>query len=248
MKKRLLLLVLLVTACTDTNNPPPTSNTPNALQPTRPQLNSQPSPADSTDDLTGSWTGKFGPNKITIVVASVENGELKGRSIVAGNDRPFTGTITKVGDEYQFEGREPGDDPNDGIFKFKLDPDSPDKISGTWTPLKRGVAKSYELTRRTFQYIASAGTYPETSARVLKQVDVENRPPDELRIMRNEIYARHGYNFKLKDMRAHFDRQDWYMPWNTDVRGLLSETEKKNEELLKRYEKYNAEFYDSFGR
>ena len=243
MKKILLLFAFLAASCTDTNNPPSTHQ---SLQPTQPKSETQ--PASTTDDLTGSWTGKFGPNKLTIVVDSVNNGQLKGRSIVAGNDRPFSGTMTKIGEEYQFEGREPGDDPNDGIFKFKLDPTNPDKITGTWTPFKRGTAKTYDLTRRTFTYVATAGSYPETSARILKQADVENRPPDELRIMRNEIYARHGYNFKMKDMRAYFDGQEWYMPWNTDVRGLLTETEKKNEALLKQYEKYNAEFYDSFGR
>ncbi|MBL7979620.1 MAG: YARHG domain-containing protein [Bacteroidetes Order II. Incertae sedis bacterium] len=243
MKKILFLFAFLVASCTDTSNPPSTRN---SLQPTQPKSETQ--PASQADDLTGSWTGKFGPNKITIVVDSVHNGQFKGRSIVAGNDRPFSGTMIKIGEEYQFEGREPGDDPNDGIFKFKIDPTTPDKITGTWTPFKRGTAKTYELTRRTFTYVATAGNYPETSARILKQADVENRPPDELRIMRNEIYARHGYNFKMKDMRSHFDEQEWYMPWNTDVRGLLTETEKKNESLLKQYEKYNAEFYDSFGR
>jgi hypothetical protein len=66
--------------------------------------------------------------------------------------------------------------------------------------------------------------------------------------MRNEIYARHGYTFQLADMRQHFDKQDWYMAVSQDITDNLTETERKNAELIKRYEKYSAEYYDSFGR
>lgn len=254
MKKLILLAVLVLAGCeskpTPTDKPAAQALTPNAT-PTTPAP-AMPSPetlANDQNDLTGSWTGMFGPNKITIVVDQASEGVLAGRSIVAGNDRPFKGTFAKVADEYQFEGKEPGDNPYDGTFKFKLDPDSPDKISGTWTPFKQGVAsKKYELKRRVFAYQPKSGDYAFVSLRLLKESDVENLPPDELRIMRNEIYARHGYNFKNKDMRSYFDNQAWYMPWNTDVRGLLTAVEKKNESLLKRYEKYNADYYDDFGR
>ena len=70
----------------------------------------------------------------------------------------------------------------------------------------------------------------------------------ELRIMRNEMYARHGYSFKLKDMQQYFDQQDWYMPVSTDVTGDLTKLEQKNEAMIKRYEDYTATHYDVFGR
>ncbi len=66
--------------------------------------------------------------------------------------------------------------------------------------------------------------------------------------MRNEIYARHGYSFKLADMREHFDKLDWYMPMAIDITTKLTKIEKNNAELIKRYEKYSAEYYDGFGR
>ena len=66
--------------------------------------------------------------------------------------------------------------------------------------------------------------------------------------MRNEMYARHGYCFKNKEMRAYFDQETWYMPMNIDIRGELSPTEKENDALIKNYEKYAADYYDEYGR
>ena len=90
--------------------------------------------------------------------------------------------------------------------------------------------------------------YPQSSSRALTEKDVENLKNEELRMMRNEIYARHGYSFKLADMREHFDKQDWYMPMAIDITSKLTKVEKENAALIKRYEKYSAEFYDGFGR
>jgi hypothetical protein len=66
--------------------------------------------------------------------------------------------------------------------------------------------------------------------------------------MRNEIYARHGYSFKMKEVRRYFDQQDWYMPISTDVRTQLSTVEVKNEKIIKNFEKYAEESYDDYGR
>lgn len=246
MKRYLLFLwVLGFIGC---QKEAPKTDTPNGLDANKANMLAAPA-APNANPLTGSWTGMFGPNKITIVVTTAQDGKLEGRSIVAGNNRPFTGTMTKTGTGYQFEGREPGSNPFDGVFKFALDPNNASQLSGTWEPYKRGLAsKKYKLGRREFKYEAGVGDYPEASQRLLKEEDVNNQPPDVLRIMRNEIYARHGYNFKNKDMRAYFDGQTWYMPWNTDVRALLTATEQKNEKLIKRYEEYNADYYDDFGR
>jgi hypothetical protein len=52
----------------------------------------------------------------------------------------------------------------------------------------------------------------------------------------------------MKDIRGEFDHEDWYVPVSTDVRNDLTAIEKKNEALIKRYEKYAAEYYDDFGR
>lgn len=71
---------------------------------------------------------------------------------------------------------------------------------------------------------------------------------DELEQMRNEIFARHGYCFKKKDMREMFEDQEWYVPDNVDVRNKLTAIEIKNLALIKRYEKYAEDYGDEYGR
>jgi hypothetical protein len=57
----------------------------------------------------------------------------------------------------------------------------------------------------------------------------------DLEVIRNTIYARHGYSFKNRRMRYIFDGYvDWYMPVSVDIRDQLTAVEKQNVELLKR--------------
>ena len=70
----------------------------------------------------------------------------------------------------------------------------------------------------------------------------------KLRVIRNMIYARHGYSFKNRPLRVFFDAQEWYIPVNTDIKKDLTEIEKKNIQLLLKFEKNAKEYYDYFGR
>ena len=69
-----------------------------------------------------------------------------------------------------------------------------------------------------------------------------------LEIIRNTIYARHGLSFKKKTFRQFYDPVDWYIPVSKDVSADLTDLEKKNELLLKRFEKYATDNYDYYGR
>ncbi len=211
--------------------------------------------AKAQSEVMGTYCGMFIPidgqglqNKITISINSLSNGEVIGHSVVSGNNRPFKGTYTQNKDGYTFSVKEPGDDKYDGAFDFSVIT-SNGKLTGKWTPNDSKLkGKTYNLGKRTFQYTTETGRYPQASTNVLVEEEVANMVKADLRLMRNEIYARHGYAFKMKDMRAYFDNQDWYMPMNTDIRNMLTEIEKKNVDLIKQYEKYAAEYYDSFGR
>lgn len=61
--------------------------------------------------------------------------------------------------------------------------------------------------------------------------------PNELKIMRNEIFARYGYTFKTKEMIYHFRKQRWYRPMNTNVTSMLTSIEKENGRRIQMYEK-----------
>ncbi|RRD02825.1 YARHG domain-containing protein [Prevotella sp. OH937_COT-195] len=61
----------------------------------------------------------------------------------------------------------------------------------------------------------------------------------ELRLMRNEIYARHGYRFSSPDMNEYFSQCPWYSPRgdNNAATAELTEVEKINVQLIKKMEK-----------
>ena len=59
---------------------------------------------------------------------------------------------------------------------------------------------------------------------------------ENLKIMRNEIFARHGYKFKTTDMASYFDAKDWYVPQYDDVTSRLTEIERINIALIQELE------------
>lgn len=236
--------------------------------------------------MEGYYTGLFedpddyaANRKITLRIDSVKNDKIFGWSIVAGNERPFTGQLNKEGVAISVEAREPGDNKYDGKFSFTYYK-AQDSIQGRWDAFNdkiTGRFKEYNLGKRKFRYDASlpldsnivgqmlAGTYNEetekaealtedvlkfnASAKELKPSDVENMYKADLEVLRNSIYARHGYSFRNPKMRDVFDlNTDWYMPVSINVTGQLTSLELKNIELLKRYEKHATKYYDSFGR
>lgn len=84
------------------------------------------------------------------------------------------------------------------------------------------------------------GAYPEGSTRYLDEWDVSGKSRWELRIMRNEIYARHHYQFKTDDMREYFNAQDWYYGTIVNANEAykhFSPIEVYNVEFIKRHEK-----------
>jgi hypothetical protein len=46
----------------------------------------------------------------------------------------------------------------------------------------------------------------------LRAGDLRGKTPWELDLMRNQIYARHGYEFRRADLSSHFKKQEWYAP------------------------------------
>ena len=50
----------------------------------------------------------------------------------------------------------------------------------------------------------------------------------ELRLLRNTIYAKHGYTFNSKDMQDHFSQFAWYKGTKNNVEAELTETDREN--------------------
>jgi uncharacterized coiled-coil protein SlyX len=96
-----------------------------------------------------------------------------------------------------------------------------------------GASKT--LSQQTF-YARGFGDYPEASERRLTYDDVSGLNKFELKIMRNEIFARYGYIFKTQDMKNHFSTKRWYQPLYKDVNNRLTSLEKENAEYIKNFE------------
>jgi len=205
---------------------------------------------NSTENpLYGYWVGSFGKNKINIAIANVTGNSIFGHSVCAGNFRPIKGTITETGDGiFEVAMREPGDNKYDGLFEFTINQNT-QELTGKWAPYQNTTsAKEYTLTKRAFVYNPKVGDHPDASTRYLDIPEVENLLPEEIEVIRNEIYARHGYSFQNLKIRRIFDAKEWYIPMSIDVRDQLTEIEARNIDLLYNYEDYLDDYYDSFGR
>ena len=80
----------------------------------------------------------------------------------------------------------------------------------------------------------------DSSIRELTDSDLSGLSKSKLRIARNEIYARHHRKFDSADLQIYFDKKSWYSgtiePSDFDEKNELSQIEKKNIDLIKKYE------------
>lgn len=81
------------------------------------------------------------------------------------------------------------------------------------------------------------GIYSIASKEILIDGILSKFEKSELKVMRNEIFARHGYRFKTKSMQDYFEKLDWYSPEFDDVNDRLTELEKLNVKLIQRFER-----------
>lgn len=111
------------------------------------------------------------------------------------------------------------------------------KIQDSWTGYEAGI---YEIGLRSdFEFEdALGGLFPYASIRELTMEELLAMSARDLKIMRNEIFARYGYQFiKGGEMDIYFRKQQWYTPYHDDVSRFLNGLEVKNIELIRKAEK-----------
>ncbi|WP_315367299.1 YARHG domain-containing protein [Prevotella koreensis] len=103
-------------------------------------------------------------------------------------------------------------------YKVKLYHVLPNQMKGT-----AGKTSRFDFASNEMLYIDWLGNFTN----------------NELRLMRNEIYARHGYRFSTPDMQEYFSACPWYSPRDNNDAAVaeLSEIEKINVQQIKRAEK-----------
>ena len=79
---------------------------------------------------------------------------------------------------------------------------------------------------------------PNSDKKYLSVEDIKNLSKEELAIARNEIFARHGYVFKMEEYKNYFKSKTWYKenPSFSGSESELNEYEKANINLIKSYE------------
>jgi serine/threonine protein kinase len=73
---------------------------------------------------------------------------------------------------------------------------------------------------------------PNSDTTIITEADIANFSPEQLRLARNEIYARHGYEFKSEDLQNYFSQKLWYTPDPLFNEFMISDIEKQNAELI----------------
>lgn len=132
---------------------------------------------------------------------------------------------------------------NSGAFGSKL---TFDRISddieykGAAKGGKKNEVKVESLAERKARHSSSDDSslpnYDWLSSRYVTYDDIAGVSGSRLRIMRNYIFAKHGYKFKSKDLQQYFAQYSWYTPLYSDVYNSLSSVEKHNVDFIKSYE------------
>ena len=205
--------------------------------------------ASSFDNLIGAYSGNLGANKIALLISNIYKDSFSGRFIIGDSSSDISGVIKVKNGKYDIITSDKIRKNNEGAFNFIINGNA-DSVKALWLPSSNQNIVSntdYVLKRKAFEYNPVAGEY-KASQKLLYTSDVENLMKNELEIMRNEIFARHGYCFTKNDMREYFENENWYVPNSKDIRNNLTATEIKNIMLIKRFEKYADEHGDDFGR
>lgn len=77
---------------------------------------------------------------------------------------------------------------------------------------------------------------PQSSTEYLAGGDLLDMDPDDLRLARNEIFARHGRIFDAPDLKVYFESKTWYQPQisSEDFKdSVFNEYEKRNLDLIR---------------
>lgn len=134
---------------------------------------------------------------------------------------------------------------NDLVFEY-IDWDKSIKVK--YADSEGEGEEEYEWEGEEYFTTTEAVLEVNASKDLITKEFAENLSKADIFILRNSIYARHGYSFKSRQLRKYFENYNWYMPVFTDVKSSFTKTELANIDLLLLYEENAEEYYDRFGR
>lgn len=205
--------------------------------------------------IQGCWNGPAGD---ALVIQKCQNGSLGGMFVPAGQSsgRTFTGTISNKG-EISLVGsklRVSGSCSPAGTAQLTVTLDGRSASSQQYVMLSTAIPKvSASSAAPSSAPPAAASAFPaqkngfvfaDSSSRLLTQADfapilARGDRASVLAYARNEVYARHGFDFQVEPYHSYYYGQAWYqkLPKTKDVNAIhLSDVEKQNLILIKKYE------------
>lgn len=137
--------------------------------------------------------------------------------------------------------------PKDTQNKLGADGNGKDESGSATNPIEVAPEESSSGTGSTIVVPSSGSTetlsedyiFPDSNTCYLSESEVKEKSKEELRIARNEIFARHGRLFNDAELQAYFNSKSWYKgtisagAFNTNV---FNDYEKKNLELIQKIE------------
>lgn len=126
-----------------------------------------------------------------------------------------------------------------GTFLVQEVDDNLNKIEGYFRT--NGKEMPFVWTKNTMIGNDDYGSFESSifgflSEREVTEDDLAGKNSEELRRMRNALYAKYGYIFKSQDLNEYFMQFPWYSEISTDVSSQLSSIEKRNVQIIKSYE------------
>lgn len=127
-----------------------------------------------------------------------------------------------------------------------IDWENPRNFKEKYTDEETGKTETFTASKNR---VASDAVFKiNASKQKLTEKELKNLRKLDMEIIKNSVFARHGYAFKKQTYRNFFEQTDWYIPVSGNVDSELSPIEKENVALLNRFIKYAEDKYDSFGR
>lgn len=106
------------------------------------------------------------------------------------------------------------------------------------TKLERANLSVIDAAQRKQRHAAvSPGDMEHFEKRLVTDEMLKGLSLHELRLLRNEVYARRGRQFRTEWLSQYFYSQPWYDPREDNAEPELSDTEKKNIETIVAYER-----------
>ncbi|HVF44539.1 MAG TPA: YARHG domain-containing protein [Pyrinomonadaceae bacterium] len=106
------------------------------------------------------------------------------------------------------------------------------------TKVERANLSVIDAAQRKQRHAAvSPGDMEHFEKRLVDEAMLRGLSLHELRLLRNEIYARRGRQFRTEWLSQYFYSQPWYDPREDNAEPELSDTEKKNIETIVAYER-----------